>query len=305
MARSEHVAILFADIAGSTKLFDVRGDIVARGLVAHALTLLGEVAAEHSGRVIKTIGDEVMCAFKDAASAFAAAVSMQRRIDSDETSSREGVAVRIGFHSGTALLEGDDVFGQAVNVAARVASLAKREQILATAETLTDARPGQVAARSLGAVYVSGKIEPIDVVEISWREPGDVTTLHPPVAIPVQKGIVVTLKLRHLGRTFRLDAHSRPLTLGRDRRSGLVIDAEWVSRDHAVIECQWGHFLVRDHSTNGTWVCVGQEPQIRLHRTHHPLRKSGAISLGQPIAPQSIVRIDYEQTGTEDHSGSP
>src|SRR3954451_12362529 len=146
MARSEHVAILFADIAGSTKLFDVRGDVVARGLVAHALTLLGDVAAEHSGRVVKTIGDEVMCAFSDAASAFAAAISMQRRIDSDEASAREGVAVRIGFHSGTALLEAGDLFGQAVNVAAHVASLAKREQILATAETLADARTSRPAS---------------------------------------------------------------------------------------------------------------------------------------------------------------
>ena len=66
MTQSKPQTIAFADVSGSTKLFEVRGDVEARGLIAAMLDALAEVTTQHGGRVIKTIGDEIMCAFPEA-----------------------------------------------------------------------------------------------------------------------------------------------------------------------------------------------------------------------------------------------
>jgi pSer/pThr/pTyr-binding forkhead associated (FHA) protein len=76
-----------------------------------------------------------------------------------------------------------------------------------------------------------------------------------------------------------------------------VIEAELVSRHHAVIECKGGHFVLVDYSTNGTWVTLGSEGEERLHRDQLRLRKTGTISLGQPAAVAAARSVRFECTG--------
>jgi adenylate cyclase len=94
----------------------------------------------------------------------------------------------------------------------------------------------------------------------------------------------IKLILRYRGQVLELDASTHPFTLGRDATSSLIVDAEWVSRNHALIEYKRGYFVISDRSTNGTYVKLGEEDELRLHRDEVFLRKSGAISLGQTIA---------------------
>jgi predicted component of type VI protein secretion system len=83
---------------------------------------------------------------------------------------------------------------------------------------------------------------------------------------------------------LELDQLSPPFTLGRDTNSSLMVDAEWVSRNHALIEYKRGYFSISDRSTNGTYVKLGEDDELRLHRDEVHLRKSGVISLGQTMA---------------------
>src|SRR5215510_5865238 len=136
MSQSQSLTILFADVSGSTKLFETRGDVEARRLVAAVLNALAEVTGRHGGHVIKTIGDEIMCTFPGPMQGLLGSVDMQKRIAHDPAFARDNLAIRIGLHHGETLVEDNDVYGDAVNTAARMASLAKREQIVTTASTV-------------------------------------------------------------------------------------------------------------------------------------------------------------------------
>ncbi|HEY8012227.1 MAG TPA: adenylate/guanylate cyclase domain-containing protein [Rudaea sp.] len=290
------LTIVFADVAGSTKLFETRGNLEARRLVAAILNALAEVTARHGGRVIKTIGDEIMCTFPGPMQGLLGAVDMQKRIAQDLDFARDSLAIRIGLHHGETLLEDNDVFGDAVNTAARMASLAKREQIITTASTvklLTNA--GMLRTRSVGQARVSGKQKPIDIVDVMWQEDNSNVTMVQR-AIRIDSGVWsrINLALRYRGQATGLDQFAQPFTLGRDAASGLVVDADWVSRYHALIEYKRGYFVVSDRSTNGTYVKFGEDQEVRLHRDEVRLRGGGIISLGQSIAVNSEHLVYFQ-----------
>ena len=287
MTQSQPLTILFADVSGSTKLFETRGDVEARRLVSAMLSALAEVTGRHGGRVIKTIGDEIMCTFPGPMQGLLGSVDMQKRIAHDVDFAKDNLAIRIGLHHGDALIEDNDVYGDAVNTAARMASLAKREQIIATGGTLkllTNA--GMLRTRSVGQARVAGKLQPIDIVDIQWQEDTSNVTM-------VQRAIRIDDTRCRQNQADRCGTAARcsnsmhrrlRFTLGRDATSSLIIDAEWVSRNHALIEYKRGYFLISDRSTNGTYVKLGEDDELRLHRDEVYLRKSGVISLGQTMA---------------------
>jgi class 3 adenylate cyclase len=282
---SEHLTILFADVSGSTKLFETRGNLEARRLVAGVLNALAEVTQQHGGRVIKTIGDEIMCTFPGPMQGMLGAIDMQKRVSQDPDFSAENLAIRIGLHHGETLIEDNDVYGDAVNTAARMASLAKREQIITTAGTvklLTNV--GMLRTRSMGQARVAGKQKPIDIVDIQWQEDtSNVTMVQRAIRVDTEDEPKIRLQLRYRGRAIDLDELAPPFTLGRDAAASLVVDAEWVSRFHALIEYKRGYFVVSDRSTNGSYVKFGEDDELRLHRDELRLRRSGTISLGQAI----------------------
>lgn len=298
MSESHPLTILFADVSGSTKLFETRGDFEARRLVSAVLTALAEVTGRHGGHVVKTIGDEIMCTFPGPMQGLLSAIDMQKRIAHDIIFARDNLAVRIGLHHGDALLEDNDVYGDAVNVAARMTSLAKREQIITTAGTvrmLTNA--GMLRTRSVGQARVAGKQHPIDIVDVTWQEDtSNVTMVQRAIRLDEAPQSRVRLQLRYRGQALEMDDLAPPFTLGRDAASSLVVEAEWVSRNHALIECKRGLFVLSDRSTNGTYVRFGEDDELRLHRDEVHLRRSGTISLGQTIAlnPDHLIYFSCE-----------
>src|SRR6185503_13934511 len=162
-------AVLFADISGSTQLYVQHGDTTARTIIAKALEYLTGVTKEHRGVVIKTIGDEVMCRFPSADDAFDAAVGMQRTLkeNAGEITDKTRVCIRVGLQ-----------FGEAVNVAARVAAVAKRDQIVTTEQTvaaLTGERAGM--ARQFDRVALKGREGELVLHMIDWDEEADATRM--------------------------------------------------------------------------------------------------------------------------------
>ncbi len=299
MSRSEPMAIVFADISGSTRLFEQKGDVAARQLVAKVLGALAEITRRHGGRVVKTIGDEIMSVFPTAIQGVHAAMEMQRLTVRDPELVRDNLGLRIGMHYGEALVEDNDVYGDAVNTAARMTAIAKREQIVTTAGSLKDVTGStQLRTRSLGRTRVAGKLFPVEICDVLWQEDlAGVTMVQRAVRLDDGGAVGVKLIIRHRGRLIELNEDSPPFRMGRDPGNELVVDAEWVSRYHALIEYKKGHFVLTDRSTNGTYVRLGDDEELRLHRDEIHLRKGGTVSMGQPLAlnAEDVVYFQCDQ----------
>ncbi len=303
MSETQPCTILFADVSGSTRLFEQKGDVEARRLIAMVLNALTVICNSHGGKVIKTIGDEIMCTFKGALQGVLAACDMQRKMARDIDFVRDNLAVRIGLHHGEGLFEDNDVFGDVVNVAARMTSLAKREQIVTTASTMKDLQGPAITIRSLGRARVSGKLLPIEIVDVVWQEDtSGMTTVQR--AVRTSEPEVQSLGkliLRYREVVIELTPESDPFTLGRELPpdaikdgKGLMVVADWVSRTHASIEYKRGHFVLSDRSTNGTWVRLGEDDELRLSRDEVHLRKSGTISLGKGMALNADLLVSFD-----------
>ena len=293
MSVSRALTLLFADVSGSTRLFEQRGDVAARQLIAQILEGLAAFCRKHDGRVIKTIGDEIMCAMPTAIDGVDAAIAMQRHVASDPTCIANHLAIRIGLHHGECLVEDDgDVYGDAVNTAARMAKLAGREQIVTTASTVAGIK--HAPFRSLGTAQVSGKLQAIDIVDIIWQEnPAGMTMVQSALSIGSASGPDNRLILEFKGRIIELTPTSPALTLGREPGNGIVVDADCVSRSHAVIEYQRGHYILTDRSTNGSFFRIDGDDEQRVHRDEAKLRRSGVISLGRGSAQNADLLIFF------------
>lgn len=298
MSEQRPITILFADIAGSTKLFETRGDVEARALTLQVLNALTQITLRHSGTVIKTIGDEIMCTFPGPSNALHASVDMQRRVAGDVAWARDHLAIRIGLHHGEALLEDGDVYGDAVNTAARMAQLAKREQIVTTASTVTGVSSAAAfRIRSLGEAMVRGKQNGVDIVDLLWQEDNSNVTMVAKAIRLDQLPSSHKLVMRTRGELTEISELSNSYGMGRDPGNQCIVDNEWVSRNHALIEFSRGQFLITDRSTNGTYVKIGADDEIRLHRDSMPLRKSGSISLGQAMEKDPASVVFFQCTG--------
>lgn len=281
------VGILFADIAGSTRLYEMLGDAAAHLAVSDCLREMAEEIESGGGRLVKTIGDAVMGAFADAATTLRAGIGIRRRIAGlppvpDGQGHPHRLRVRIGLHFGPALTDGDDWFGDTVNVAARLADLASAGQVLAAAETLALLPPDLAGlAEVFAEIEVKGRALPVRVARVAEPEAIRETTvvglgLRPPAG-PATR---VSLTLEFAGRRWTLPPETRSLVIGRDPDCDLRLTGDRVSRRHATIERRRDRVLLIDHSSNGTWLQLGSEPPLRLSREEFALRGTGTVTFG-------------------------
>lgn len=171
--QTNNMAVLFADICGSTALYDQLGNETALNVITRTLNILIQEVTTHKGTLIKTIGDEIMCIFPSVAVATQAARAMHFAIDARRPGGEHPISVRIGFHYGEVIHKANDVFGDTVNVAARVAAITRARQILTT-QTVIDALPAGFAdkVRPVTRAAFRGKQDSFTVFQILW-EPED------------------------------------------------------------------------------------------------------------------------------------
>lgn len=166
------LAILFTDIVGSTAFFEQRGDIEGLALVKRHNALLMPLVESHQGRVVKTIGDSIMAVFEDPLAASRCGAEMMRTLRRETWSSADPIHIRIGVHWGQVLKDGGDVFGDAVNTAARINSAAAPDELLVS-EDLHQALPlGHGLLAQPRAVSAKGKSAPVPVVALGWQDSG-------------------------------------------------------------------------------------------------------------------------------------
>ncbi len=276
------LAVLFADVVGSTRLYDTLGDAVAKQLIDECLATLQTVVQQYSGRVIKTIGDEIMCVLPSADNGCLAATDMHHKVMALPMVSNIKRSIRVGFHYGPVLEEKGDVFGDTVNVAARMAGLAKGMQIITTGSTVACmSKMLQLSTRPIAALSVKGKGDDVNVSEVIWQGGDELTMSTSSIAFTSKSG---TLQLEHNGRAIVLEHGSAAIVLGRDAQCEVVISDRNASRQHARIECRRDKFFLIDQSTNGSFVTIANEAEVVLRREEIMLRGSGRIGFGHSVA---------------------
>lgn len=276
------LAVLFADVVGSTRLYDSFGDTIAKQMIDECLAVLRAVVQQYGGRVIKTIGDEIMCVLPSADSGCLAATDMHHKIMALPMVSKVKRSVRIGFHYGPVIEENNDVFGDTVNLAARMAGLAKGMQIITTDATVACMSPMlQLSTRSIAALSVKGKGDEVNVSEVIWQGGEELTMSTASISVTASKA--VSLKLEHQGRSWTLDHAHAAMVLGRDAQCDVVIADRNASRQHARIECRRDKFFLVDQSTNGTFVAFAHEAEVVLRREEIMLRGTGRIGFGHSV----------------------
>jgi len=291
---SRNLAVLFADISGSAKLYEKLGDSEALATVERCITIIKQACTDGGGRVVKTIGDEVMAVFTGADHAARAASDMQTRISAQRTSRGVPLAIHVGFHFGPVLEDGSDVFGDTVTVAARLSNLAKGGQVFTSEQTVAQLPPAMRArTRDHQAQSVKGKQQDIVLFELFWQESEDeLTALSTRVELRP-----AFLKLKHGDQELELSDTKSSLSIGRDPQNDLVIGDRKASRMHARIERRRDKFVLIDHSSNGTYVTMENEPEIALRREEVILRGRGRVSFGHAFKDDPAEYLGYSNVG--------
>ena len=292
MSAARNLCHVFADVAGSTRLYERLGDAEALRAVERCLNRIERVVATYHGRVIKTIGDEIMASFDTAEDGMQAACDMQQRIEDLPAVSGTKLSIRVGFHFGPAIEENNDVFGDTVNLAARMTALAKGGQIITTGDAIA-ALPQLLrqSSREIDAIAIKGKADVVRVCEVLWQQGEDLTMKSASITTT---SAPLRLRLRHDSKEVILDAARPTAMLGRELSSDVVVRDPRASRTHARIELRRDKFVLADQSTNGTYVTFQGEVEFVLKREETFLRNRGRISFGHAWSEDKTEVLEFE-----------
>jgi len=296
MRETRDQAIAFADLAESTRLFRELGDAAARDLTQIFYGRVAEALPPYDGRLVKTLGDGVMCAFPDADRAVLAMGALHGRM-ATVRAPEQPLRVHSGISCGSVIVEGDDMFGTIVNIAAYLAAIARTNQILATQGVVDRLSPPlRACARAAYKTRLKGDDRESLVHEIQWQTDRDGDTIVNSTAVGALPADEGALQFHFNGALFRLNAFNPRLALGRDAGNQIVVADDYVSRNHAVVAVDTLRFKLTDRSANGTYVEFSGTPgEVRVLRGETVLLDSGRISLGRPFADPQAQPIAFNR----------
>lgn len=293
--------VLFADLRGSTSLFETLGNAEATSVVTHCVNALGKPVAEFGGHVVKTLGDGLMAVFAESGPAVQAAILMHEVLESivqkgserGASSGLRALRLQVGMARGEVVEMGGDCFGDAVNVAARLIDHAGDNETLVTVDVLRGLGVDlQARFRSLDRLALRGRAEPVQVHVLARRRGGDAAvTQFGDVAITGEpEGLRLTWN--ELSRVF--DSRQLPLVLGRSPQASFCVDDSRVSRSHARIDWYGGSFQLTDLSYNGTYVRFNDGEIVSLRRGSCTLHGSGTVGLGASPTDPGAACVRFE-----------
>jgi class 3 adenylate cyclase len=288
------VAVLFADVVGSTRLYELLGDNRASELIQLCIEVMRGATERSRGSVIKTIGDEILAIFPTTDDALNAASEMQQDIGARPELHGHHVAIRIGCHFGPVVLENKDIFGSSVHTANRMTSQAKAGQVIVSAESVRRCSPEwQAASRRVDVTALRGLTDEMELYEILWQQE-DATSMLPSIEMGggPQTG-AKRVRVRHQGQEVVLEDSRQEITMGRAEENSVVQRGPLISRLHARIELVRGRFLLIDQSTNGTFVLHADGKEAFVRRDSITLLGTGYIGLGKLPDPNASDVIRY------------
>jgi adenylate cyclase len=297
MGKEIELAIVFADVVGSTKLYELLGDLRARDMVGICIEVMRGATEQNQGTVIKTMGDEVMATFPTADDALNAAAQMQKQITHHPALKVEeqSVAIRIGCNFGPVVQENRDIFGSAVHTANRMTSQAKAGQIMTT-QTMVDqlSSDWRASVRQIDVATLKGRSSEVALYEVLWQ-PEESTSMVPQIAITSRErtGKGQRLRLRYQGQEIVVEDGRTNITMGRAEENDLVVKGNLISRLHARVELNRNKFMLIDQSTNGTFVMGKDGEEAFVRRDSMQIRGEGLIGLGKAPDSNSSQVIRY------------
>ena len=297
--KSPELVIFFADIAGSTQMHESLGDQAAHETIMESLGKISKWVKGNHGMVVQVIGDEIMAYFEQSLDAVNCACLIQKHFDCTKTTQGHRVQLHIGFCKGPVELDQGQPYGDTVNVAARLTSLARGGQIVTTWETVGDLPEIKKAlCRPFTRARVKGKSEPLDTVEIIWSQEDATAVFMSPLSMDRQIStaqVVLTLG----DQEVVVNEQQTPFFFGRGPDNHLVIASETASRSHARIESRHDELVFVDHSTNGSYIRTvpGSHAydgmDILLHHREWTMVGQGTISLGRPFSEDDSHAIRF------------
>ena len=288
MTRISDRTVLFADLRGSTALFETLGNAEATSVVTHCINAMSGPVSNHQGYVVKTLGDGLMAVFDEPRMAVQAGMQMHdllegivsRGSERGASSGLRALRLQVALARGEVVEMAGDCFGDAVNVAARLLDHAGDNETLVTVEVLQglplDARS---RFRSLDRLVLRGRVEPVHVHVMGGRRGvgdqavtqfGDVSSVTEPDGLRLMWG--------GLQRVFA--SQQMPVVLGRSPQATFCVDDARVSRSHGRVDWHSGSFQLTDLSYNGTYVRFNDGEIVSLRRGSCTLHGSGTIGLG-------------------------
>jgi adenylate cyclase len=268
-ASRRRTAVLFARVSANE-----RPQVEPMGPRLRCVEALAQAAELSGGRVLRRQGDAIMALFATADAATAAATRMHAYVETGGEQASD-LRVRIGLQSGPVTQDGHDVLGDTVNLALEFSRVAENGQIVTSAETAASLNPGvQTAVRPLAASGAGGGLK---LREVAWR---DATSK----ILGAQKDAKLlrptAIRLAYRDKVLVRRREWDLVTIGRDPDLDFIIEQHAVSRRHCDVLRREGRFLLRDHSTNGTFVMVEGEGEVHVHVGELALTKSGWIAPG-------------------------
>src|SRR5438477_1762031 len=277
------VAVLLADISGSTPLYERVGDAAAVLQIGECLDRLRSVAGQEGGKFVRSRGDDVLCTFTDPASALKAARGM---LSSQLSGS---LSIHAGAHFGPIIETHDDLFGDAVNLTARLASLATPGELLISRSFFE--RLGEEEGRGfrlLDDVAFKGRNAPAEVYSLLEDDGTTRTKLLSP-----RSGSKLLVTLRYKQNSHHCDDR-QIVSIGRAPECDLVIGQPWISRRHATVTVRRGKVQLEDRSSSGTYVTIGNGREVFMHRESALLTGSGVISPAMRPSDAGAEIVHYE-----------
>lgn len=280
------LTVLFADLADSTRLYQMRGDASAHKAVSQSLHCMRDAIESHGGKLLRTVGDASLASFESTDAAYEAATRMQ----SEHV--QTGLQLKVGFHYGEVIPDAGDVYGNAVNLAARVADYAEANEICMTEQALSRlSMKHRVNVHYLDNVEFKGMEQPMPVYRVHWRTDSASTVLV--ASLPDAPRFAFELVLALDTQVVRVNVDNPKVTLGRAADNDFVVESDSASRSHATIELTRGRFMLSDISTNGTYLVRDGSFLEFLRRESVPLEQQGSIGLGFDPQTRATPSIKY------------
>lgn len=283
--------VMFADIAGSSQLFERLGDTEAMHAVERCLKRMSRSIDAFHGRTVQVVGDELLAAFETAESACQSAIDMQQRVADIPPISGLKLAIRIGLHVGLVTDRDGELTGEVITNAARIVGAARRDQILCSSDLVNELGPQtQLSLRpmpDLASIPQNGG--QFEVFQVEW-------SIHP---IPGQFSVLSIMPATRLSVCYRdkshlLDDKMRVLTVGRDLANKVHIDDRKASRSHARIEKRNSGFYLVDTSTNGSYVSLAGRQEVLVKHNEILLEGNGSISFGASKSDPTAAVAEFE-----------
>jgi adenylate cyclase len=277
-------AILFADVSRSVLLHERLGDHEARNVIDSLLRSATKAVKANRGRVIKTLGDEILAVLPTADAAAQAARELLTEVDGRKARGGIALGMHVGLHSGAFIERDGDVFGDAVNVASRLTAHAQAGQILTTSASVGGLSPlVRATMRTLGPLDIRGRSAPVQVEEILWRKSLDEeATFTGGNALEALPGTRLVMWLGD--RSWTMEAGCGQMVVGRSPAADIEIGSTDASRSHGIIEYRNGGFVYMDTSLNGSWVSFRAGGETLVQRGQVLLSGQGILCFGRPAA---------------------